>query len=250
MASSSTESALKPTIIFVPFYGGRAPSLRRHFEFVESLGLKWKFVELPFIKMEFLKSPFSSGSLASTNPSGKFHFGLKSIWADRIEKCLNETPGPKIIFSFSTPSSGAIEAIARRYGNDIQALIVDGGPTGELFRSIYTYYKSENRFFALPVRLAMALTSAYLLDLDQKNFCHNDLNIFPADFPVLSIRGWKDEIITPRQIDLIFTPHSQLRWQKLAIPEGGHLNGLRDFPSIYTEGVKRFLSDLSARHIS
>ncbi len=34
-------------------------------------------------------------------------------------------------------------------------------------------------------------------------------------------------------------------WKKLSLPEAGHLNGLRDFPSEYKPAVEDFLNQFS-----
>ena len=237
MADKPSEQALKPTIIFVPFFGGKPPSLQRHFDYVESLGFSHKFVHLTFHIGKFLTKPVSARA---------HRFGMKSVWADQIEKVLNETPGKKIIFSFSNPTAGAIEAIVRRNAQDILGLIADGGPSGEMWTSIMGYYTYERHLPTWPLRAAAAMFSAFVMEPDFKNLSQKDLSHFPDGFPVLSIRGWKDPLISPRQIDLIFDRHQQIKWQKLSLPEGGHLNGLRDFPNEYKTGVERFLQQITA----
>lgn len=238
MAYSSTKQALKPTLIFVPFFGGNEASLKKHFELADSLGLPHKFVNLNFNFLKFALRPVSARA---------HHFGMKSQWADQIELVLNETPGPKILFSFSTPTMAAIECIRRRHGHDVLALIADGGPSGELWSSIMNLMSKETKLPTWGLR-ALATTAASLcVDPDLKNICKKDLQQFPKNFQILSIRGWKDPLISPRQIDMVFAPHEQLKWQKLSLPDGVHLNGLRDFPVDYCEGVERFLKGLGVQ---
>lgn len=223
------------TVVFVPFFGGRKPSLNRHLALVESLGFKSRFVELEFSPLKLFAKPFSSRT---------FDFGMKAIWADKIEAVLNEIPGKKIIFAFSNPSSAAIEAIARRGGHDILGLICDGGPTGEVYASMMNYFKVEKPMPTWPLRAATSLLFAVALSPKLNEFCNNDLKLFPKGFKILSIRGWKDPLISPKQIDLIFEPHHQLDWRKFSVPKGEHLNGLKDFAGDYTPAVQEFLTEL------
>ena len=71
-----------------------------------------------------------------------------------------------------------------------------------------------------------------------------DLQKLPQGFPVLSIRGWKDKLISPSHIDRIFEPAKNIHWIKLGLPEAGHLTGLRDFPEEYRSGLHSFLNSL------
>lgn len=235
MAHSSAKQALKPTLIFVPFFGGKATSLKRHFDFAESMGLPWKFVDLNFDFLKFAMRPMSARA---------HHFGMKSQWADQIELVLNETPGPKILFSFSTPTAAAIECIRRRHGHDVLALIADSGPSGELWSSIMNLMNSETKVPSWGLRAFVTTAASLCVEPDFKNICNSDLQQFPENYQILSIRGWKDPLISPRQIDMVFTPHTQLKWQKLSLPDAGHVNGLKEFPEDYKSGVERFLKGL------
>ena len=65
-------------------------------------------------------------------------------------------------------------------------------------------------------------------------------------FPIFSIRGWKDNLIPPQDIDRHFEPHKNLDWRKLSLPDAGHLNGLRDFESEYIGPLTKFLKEFSS----
>jgi hypothetical protein len=223
------------TVLFVPFFGGSKPALKQHIEFVESLGFKTEFVDLEFSLLRIIAKPFSAQTL---------HFGMKALWADQIEVALNRISGNKIIYSFSNPTAGAIEAIGRRTAHDILGLVADGGPSGELWSSLLSYYTHEKPIRFLPAKYLAATLSALLLSPELNHLNDKDLAKFPEGFRLLSVRGWKDPLISPRQIDLIFEPHKQLAWQKLALPDGGHLNGLKDFREDYAPAVEQFLKDL------
>jgi hypothetical protein len=224
------------TVLFVPFYGGTKASLKKHIELVENLGFKTKFVELEFSILRILAKPFSAQTM---------HFGMKALWADQIESALNGISGEKILYAFSTPSAGAIEAIGRRAGHEVLGLVAEGGPTGEIWQSLLNYFTFEKPIQLWPARYIATTFCSYLLNPELNDRGDEDFKRIPPGFPVLSIRGWKDPLISPKQIDLIFEPHQHILWKKLALPEAKHLNGLKDFRSDYEPAVSSFLNDLT-----
>ncbi|MEZ0390668.1 MAG: hypothetical protein ACAH59_00530 [Pseudobdellovibrionaceae bacterium] len=231
----SQQKKFKETILLVPFFGAEKKNLQRHVEFLNELGFDCVLFNL---KDEWK-------SLASTFLSSEALFGLKHVWADQIEALLNEIPGQKIIFSFSNPTASALEAIARRRATDIQGLICDGGPSAQLWHSMVNYFTHEISLPFYPVKAFAAAATTLLWHPKFNDVIHEDLKKFPSGFRILSIRGWKDPLITPKMIDLVFDPHSQLDWQKLSLPEGKHLNGLKDFPDQYKPSVERFLKEIA-----
>lgn len=218
-------------VVFVPFFGGTIKSLRRHIEFVNRLGYDAVFVELRFKYYTKTEIPLSS----------EMRWGMKHVWAEQIEKVLNSFAQRKIVYAFSNPSASAIEAVARRKAADICALICDGGPTGEPFKSIHNYFVHEDPIVNPLPRWTMAAFGTLSWVPRFWGVAQEDLNSLPNDFSILSIRGWKDPLISPRQIDLVFDRHSRLKIQKLNLPEGAHLNGLRDFSEVYEPEVELFL---------
>lgn len=229
------EKRFQETILFIPFYGGKKPQIRRHVELANELGFDAVDVEMDTSMLNFPNRVFSS----------QRGLGYKHVWADQVERLLNEIPGRKIIFSFSNPSSGAIEALARRKAVDVAALICDGGPTARYWDSLVKYYTSETPLPIAPARWAAATLLTPLWSLNARGTLAEDLAQFPAGFPVLSIRGWKDHLIPPKHIDEVFEPHLNLNWRKLSLPEAGHLNGLRDFPEDYIPPVRDFLTEVA-----
>lgn len=224
-------------IFFVHFFDGSKKQLLRHIRLVNELGFDAFAFQLQGNHRDLMsiKIPFSA----------KRKFGIKHAYADQIEYLLNEIPGPKIIFSFSNPSASAIEAMARRHCSDTLALICDSGPTAEFLPSAFKLYTHEFKIksFALRTVLTPVLSAAWSLHFHKD--LHQDLETFPEGFRVLSIRGWKDQLIPPNHIDAVFEPHSNLNWSKLSLPEAGHLTGLRDFRQEYAPVVKSFLEALA-----
>ncbi len=230
-----TSSAHRETVLFVPFFGGPQKSLKKHVNLVNNLG---------FNAVTFdLKDRWSQ--LPSNLISSKGKWGIKNVWTDQIEQLLNKIPGQKIIYSFSNPSWSALHAIALRGGYDISGIICDSGPSGELDKSMFNYFQFERPLPTWPLKYLAAQASAFLWSPRFKESILSDMKLLPPGLRVLSIRGWKDPLITPEMIDRVFEPYPQIAWEKLSIPEAKHLNGLRDHEDIYRPRVESFLNEIS-----
>lgn len=216
-------------IFFVHFYGGSKKTLRRHIEWVNEEG--YDAFAFDLIGEANLKNlPFTSD----------LRFGLKHQYAEQIENLLNAIPGTKIVFAFSNPSAGAIEALGRRQCHDIKSLIVDSGPSGKFLASVVNLYRKERKH-SWPQSLALTVFLSFFWGLTLNRSLQKDLKNFPPGFPILSVIGGLDTLIPPDHIEAVFEKQPHLQWQKLYLPEGGHLNGLKDFSEIYKSTVKKFL---------
>lgn len=223
------------TILLVPFFDGEKVNLKKHWEFLNELGFD-------AVVFDLFHGPWKGGPLPLASDGS---FGMKHVWADQIEQLLNEITGPKFVFSFSNPSASAIEAISRRNSVDIKGLVCDSGPSGKFWNSMNSFFIHERPIRFPPLRwMAATLSSAYWNPRMEASV-HEDLETFPKRFPVLSIRGWRDPLVPPEAIDKVFEPHTQLDWRRVSLPEGRHLNGLRDFPNEYRPAVERFLREFS-----
>ena len=225
------------TVLLVPFYGSKKTSLKRHIEFLNELGFDVLHFQIYKNSLSLDQKIFSSNEL----------MGIKHIWSDQIEALLNTVPGKKIIFAFSNPSASAIEAIAKRNAYDITGLICDSGPSGNFFSSMVNYYTHQDPIRFFPLRYLAAVGMSLLWSPDFMSSIHADIEKLPEGFKVLSIRGWKDKIIPAHFIDQIFDPHTNILWQKLSLPQAGHLNGLRDFREEYELPVRQFLESISTK---
>ncbi len=230
-ASKKKHEAL---IFFAHFYKGHKKAMKRHIQFMNDLGYDAYAFNLKDSPKDHYGLPYSYVSKK---------FGLKHALADQIEQHLNllsDYPR-KIIYVFSNISACAIEAVARRTPFDIDAMICDSGPSLKFMASTYNLYTHMFPIKFLPLRIAATSVLAYGWSLDLHKDIVTDLQKFPQGFPLLSIRGWKDPLIKPQDIDLCFEPCKNIRWQKLALPDAGHLNGLRDFSEEYKPAVEDFL---------
>lgn len=233
---SASQKKFQETVLLVPFFGAKAKQLQKHIDYLNELGYDcFTFV----LKDNWRDLP---KNLIST----RLQFGLRHVWSDQIEKVLNELKGPKIVYSFSNPSASAIEAIARRSAQDISGLICDSGPSGQIFHSLVGFFTHQQPLKIYPLQATAALLSTLFWDPRFSEALHKDMTQFPKGFRILSIRGWKDKLVTPAMIDKVFQPHKQIEWQKLSLPGAVHLNGLKDFPDEYKPAVSQFLKEISS----
>jgi hypothetical protein len=250
----SRNKKYEETVLFVLFFGGVQRELARHVKFVNDLGydaVTFDLEKTPVL-MDFsqgLTTPLKKWrELKSTLKipiSSQMKFGLKHVYADQVENMLNLIPGKKIVYAFSNPAGAAIEALARRQALDVGGLIADSGPSGKFIESFVNLAKIEWKInlFALRWTMAPLLSFAWSPHLHQD--VHGDLEKLPPGFKILSIRGWKDQVIPPDHIDAIFEPHPGLDWRKLSLPEAAHLTGLRDFRKEYAPAVERFMNEIA-----
>jgi hypothetical protein len=225
----------KESVLLVPFYGGTARHLLKHVRFFNELGYDVYSLNMD-LQVRNLKN-----ALYSAN-SG---LGFKHVWADQIENALNFIPGQKIVMAMSNPCSGAIEAVSRRQACDVTAMICEGGPTAHFWKASINYFTFEKPLPTKPLKMLMAGIGMFLWTPNWMQNLKPDLEKWPSTCPILSVRGWKDPLISPSDIDEVFALHPHLRWSKLDLPKAVHLNGLRDFADIYKAGVTKFLDGVS-----
>ena len=224
-------------IFFAHFFKGHKKVLRRHVELVNQLGYDAYVFNLRDDLDDHYFLPYSYVSEK---------FGMKHALADQIEEHLNLLPEykTKIIFAFSNVAGCAIEAMARRDSHDVIALICDSGPGASFIYSSYKLVQEQFKVKFLPLKLIATPLVMLGWSKDLQKDVPEDLKKLPEGFPILSIRGWKDKLISPGHIDKIFEPCKNLHWVKLALPEAGHLDGLKTSPNEYKSGLINFLSSI------
>ncbi len=220
------------TVVFVHHFGGSRRTVLRHLRLVNDLGFDGVRFDLIFNKTR------PQDQLPIT---GDFRFGVRHVWSGQIESILNAIPGRKILYSFSLPSSCALQAIAKRRALDISGLICDGGPFLNLSRCIWNLYEQEYKVKSRVLRAGFTGASMLLWGSGFKEQMRRTLQGIPRDFPVLSIRGWQDTLVPVSAIEDFFSMQDHLDLEVLALPEARHLKGLRDFPGEYVPRVESFL---------
>ncbi len=236
----ATQRKSDTLIFFAHFFQGHKKALRRHIEYVNEIGYDAYVFNLKDSVKDHYYLPYSHVTKK---------FGMKHALADQIEEHfqLLSDYKTKIIFAFSNVAGCCIEFMARHFTtghSDIKAMICDSGPGLNFIYSSFQLLEYQMGVKFLPLKIlctpVVALGWAPSLHKDIKK----DLEKFPKGFPLLSIRGWKDPMISPKHIDEIFENLPNLNWKKCGLPQAGHLNGLRDFPSEYKPAVESFLNEL------
>lgn len=225
-------------VFFVHFLHGHKKVLKRHIELVNELGHDAYVFNLNDSLKDYHYIPFSRKTKK---------FGLKHKLAEQIETHLNLFPNykNKIVFAFSNIAACAMEAMIHRGMKDIKAMICDSGPGVSFMSDAYNLIKYEMKVKSFARQIIQTPLFAMAWSPKMNSDIHHDLEKFPNNFPILSIRGWRDQLISPQSIDKVFEPHDNIKWKKLNLPEAGHVNGLRDFPSEYRPGVINFLKEVT-----
>jgi pimeloyl-ACP methyl ester carboxylesterase len=235
----SPKKAYAETVVFVHHYGGNRASVKRHQDFVSDLG----FDSVAFT----MTQPYGLSWLKST-PLSEIRLALRERWEHDITNVLNSVRGQKIVYSFSFPSAPAVGSIGLRGARDVSAWICDGGPFLMPVRCMWNYYTHIEPVRALwlrSARVALGVTAMGMWRMEE--YVHAALKKLPNDFPVLSIRSWKDPLVPIAAIDEAFAVPHMLRLESLTLPEAGHINGLQQFPEDYKPRVAQFLNRYATR---
>ncbi len=239
----------REVIVFVHNYGGNRHTFHRHIEFVNELGFDAITFDLPASNVtELPRFPLSR----------EWRFGLRHLWADKIEDVLGSIADEKFIFSFSYGSIAALMAIYRRHAIDIKGWICDGGPFKHMQRAIEHFVNeglftvpilghdliSQNPMFRLPAfRRSVAIFAAGIFGrahYDEDADCA--LKSLPKGFPVLSLQATADTLVQPDMIDELFAAgFGQIDLQKSMLPHSRHLTGMKDDADPYKMFVESFL---------
>lgn len=226
----------------VHHYGGHKFSFKRQIEFLNGMGVDVYTFDLPYSDMRKMRKwPVSSKGAA-----------LRHAWADGISRVLEAVSGPKFVYSFSSPSAAALDAMARRNFHDIRGWICDGGPFTDIVTGITNLVHSEifmgrpfksprlHELFSKIVGRGLAwIWGGANFDKDMREL----LMKVPKDFPIISFRAENDILVYPKMIDDFFalagTPI-----QPVLLHRSEHLQGFKQQPERY----KAFLQDYVQRY--
>ena len=229
----------KEPIVFVHFFDGSPALIKKHIDLVNEFGFDAYSYQVSFHLTKRRPLDF----LPHNN-----RLGLKNLWTIDLLNILKKIDGPKILYSFSNPASSAIEVTSKFFkegSKEIKAIICDSGPFVDLFkcsRNLSTHYLKIKNPLA---NLSSSLFMTFGLSPNHSANLHKDLASLPENFPILSIRGWKDELVPVKSIEKVFEPHKHIDLDTLILPEAGHLNGLKDFSSAYIPKVDLFLKKVA-----
>lgn len=220
----------KATVVLVHNMWGNHKVLNRHVQMFQSLG--HPCVTFDLYRGSTIKNP-------SPFPFYYYFNFMYLNWVWQIRKILDAHPGEKIIFAMSGPSISAIIACDGR--SDVSHLICDGGPFREIWRCTFRLFTQV--FFIPTWPLRFLGTTFGVLQWGWQAFWHSQkvLRRWPSSRPILSIRGAKDPLVFPENIDGIFKDHKNLKLTTWILAEGGHLDGLKKFPQDYKNKITDFL---------
>lgn len=208
--------------------------LRRHLQFFDELGFDVVLVNISNQPKDMFKKIFSN----------KYGPGLIHTWRYEIEYAFDQFTEDKVIYSFSNPCLAALMSISKRSKQDIKGLICDSGPAGDFKASakgLVSYFFKINSY---PLKIIFSLVSVPIFYGRRESQIHDFMKNFPTHIPILSLRGWKDQLISPESIDKIFNPHKNLDWTKLSFPSVGHLEALKLEPDKYKKEIRAFLTKI------
>jgi hypothetical protein len=215
------------TIVFTHHFGGHGASTKRHQDFVNALG---------FDCVSF--------NLAKDWRTLKLET-FRQAWVKQLTGILDQVPGPKILYTFSSPSLATPEVIVDEKRNDIRAWICDGGPFLQMLHCFQNYYRYQANLTGALNQLAAVFAYGIVGCIGLESKVHQWMRDFPKDIPILSIRSGHDKMVPLSAIDEFFAGTSHLNFQKLEIAEAEHLEGLKHFPGIYEPTVRNFLEKIS-----
>lgn len=226
------------TIVFVHHFGGSHRSTLRHIRLCNQLGYRAVSFDLePGTEDRISLWPVIGGDL---------RLGLRHLWTAQIANVLNRVDGPKILYTFSSPSMSAFEAAAERRAFDIKGIICEGGPFFQVGLCTWNLLSHHYQMSSTLRKLALIPpTVVYLAGLHYETQLKQALRKLPARFPILSIRGWQDELVPPSAIEAVFKDQDHLDLEVLSLPEVKHLDGLLKASRVYRERVKAFLKLVS-----
>ncbi len=239
----------REVIVFVHHYGGNRHSFHRQIEVVNELGFDAVTFDLP---------ASSVNQLPRIPLSREWRFGLRHLWADKIEDVLDTIADEKFVFSFSYGSSAALMAIDRRHAIDIRGWICDGGPFKYMPVAVEHFVNeglfnipllgrdliARNPLFRFPVfRRSMAAIASELFGRARYNEDGaRALRALPRGFPVLSFQAENDTLVQPHMIDeFLAAGFGHIDLQKSLLPHSRHLTGMKDDADTYKSLLEGFL---------
>lgn len=241
-------------VVFVHNFGGNRNSMNKHVELVNQLGFDAVTFDLPFSSFKDLariKLPIGTDG----------RFGLRHLWADKIDEVLGSIPQKKIICSFSYPSISALMSISRRHAIDIIGWVSDGGPflsVAEGVSNLISYSlkntikKTNNGLPNIVLKISekvpmfkkyFSFSSPFLLGAFNEN---SDIKKYfsnlPMGFSVMAVRSLSDQIISPDMIDNFFIlGMRRIDLERITLHDSDHILGISREPELYKQAISNFL---------
>lgn len=229
----ASEKKHSETVVFIHHMGGNHNSTWRHVRHLNDQG--YDCISFDLLVGSRLKNLVWHPKLSL------MYKGVFYLWSQQIIDILNFVESPKIVYAFSGPSLSAFWACHKR--TDILKFICDGGPFHNIYSNTRNFFYHEMNIKTPLLNKASAFIGSSIWGLKPLGKLHHVLNQWPQHIPILSIRGTQDPIVAIKSIDRVFSPHHSLSLQVFEMPEGKHLDGLKNFPELYTQTLHRFLQN-------
>jgi len=224
---------LSPVVfILVHHYGGNNRTLYRHIKLVNSLG---------FTAVSFELGGAHNQELFLPPISKRKQWGMRHIWADKIEDILKLVSGKKVIFTLSNPSFSVLEAVYRIKGKDIKAIVCDGGPFFDIYKCYWNLFTHAFKYNIVMRSLQLVLGAIYWNPLGYKAHAKKYINSFDQKIPLLSIRAENDILVPVESIDKCLATYNPDMITRVLVKDTGHLMGIKNEKELYLESVVSFL---------
>lgn len=171
-----------------------------------------------------------------------FLAGSRHLWARQIKEVFEQIDAPILISSFSMPSVAALEAMVELPHKKFSGWISEGGPFVNSIQCFWNFFKVFSPVINPVFRIgAIGVSQLALGYYDVEKDAQVYLSELPANFPILSVRGWQDPIVAPVYIEQFFALGKHLdQIEVLALPEGQHVDGFRKNREEYLPRVEAF----------
>ncbi len=169
-------------------------------------------------------------------------FGVFQLWKKQLHQVLDQIEGPKILYSFSGPSLSSLWVASER--RDIVKVICDGGPFEQIYSNTRNFFRQEVGLKQPWAQSVASFLGTAVWGLQPLKKLHQVLEQWPSQIPILSIRGIQDDIVEIQSIRDLFDQHPNLPLTVAELPEGKHLDGLKNFPKLYRSFIQEFLASL------
>jgi pimeloyl-ACP methyl ester carboxylesterase len=228
------EKKFPETVVLVHHMWGNRNSTWRHYRLLNEMGYDC-------ISFDLLMGSRHKDKATYHPYIAKYIYrGVFYLWHKQITSILDEIEGDKIVYAFSGPSLSAFWACGKR--TDIKKIICDGGPFKRIYHNTKNFFRYEVGI-TLPILNPLAsFFGTSIWGVGPLDKLDRVLKAWDPKVPILSIRGIKDNIVHIDSMREVFTDHTHLDLSVLELPDGKHLDGLREFPDEYKASLEKFLS--------
>ena len=230
-------------VVFIHHFGGNKKSTRRHQKILLEAGYDCVTFNLYYHSFD-ADSQFSHRLMKLIRHVVTGHKNFIETWTDQLNSVLDHLPGEKILFSLSSPSTSAVGVLGGKQRKDVKAWICDSGPFLDAWECFWNYNAVLARI-SNPLLLAAINTTSFIIfgGLGYERRLRRWISETPKDFPVLSLRCEKDQLVPLRAIEKFFAlPHS-FRLSTHLFNGAEHLGGIKTHFSDYRQILIEFLQD-------